>query len=68
MTKNRPARGSHAPGTFWYYNNWDFNVLGTISEKKTRTQDRLRLLSTHSEADWLIRWRSAPGRKNGFEV
>ena len=22
--------GSHAPGTFWYYNNWDFNVLGTI--------------------------------------
>lgn len=31
----RPARGSHAPGTFWYYNNWDFNVLGTIFEKKT---------------------------------
>lgn len=35
MKKNRPARGSHAPGTFWYYNNWDFNVLGTIFEKKT---------------------------------
>jgi CubicO group peptidase (beta-lactamase class C family) len=35
MTKNRPSRGSHAPGTFWYYNNWDFNVLGTIFEKKT---------------------------------
>ncbi len=35
MTRNRPARGSHAPGTFWYYNNWDFNVLGTIFEKKT---------------------------------
>ena len=35
MTKNRPTRGSHAPGTFWYYNNWDFNVLGTIFEKKT---------------------------------
>lgn len=30
---NRPARGSHAPGTFWYYNNWDFNVLGTILEQ-----------------------------------
>jgi CubicO group peptidase (beta-lactamase class C family) len=26
----RPVRGSHAPGTFWYYNNWDFNALGTI--------------------------------------
>jgi len=35
MAKNRPARGSHGPGTFWYYNNWDFNVLGTIFEKKT---------------------------------
>jgi len=35
MRANRPARGSHAPGTFWYYNNWDFNVVGTIFEKKT---------------------------------
>jgi CubicO group peptidase (beta-lactamase class C family) len=35
MTKNRPTRGSHEPGTFWYYNNWDFNVLGTIFEKET---------------------------------
>jgi CubicO group peptidase (beta-lactamase class C family) len=35
MKKNRPPRGSHAPGTFWYYNNWDFNALGTIFEKKT---------------------------------
>jgi CubicO group peptidase (beta-lactamase class C family) len=31
----RPARGSHAPGTFWVYNNWDFNALGTIFELKT---------------------------------
>jgi CubicO group peptidase (beta-lactamase class C family) len=30
----RPARGSHTPGTFWYYNNWDFNVLGTILERQ----------------------------------
>ena len=33
--KTRPARGSHSPGTFWFYNNWDFNVLGSIFEKKT---------------------------------
>jgi CubicO group peptidase (beta-lactamase class C family) len=26
MKAARPARGSHAPGTFWYYNNWDFNT------------------------------------------
>jgi CubicO group peptidase (beta-lactamase class C family) len=35
MQKSRPPRGSHLPGTFWYYNNWDFNVLGTIFEKRT---------------------------------
>jgi len=35
MAKLRPPRGSHAPGTFWYYNNWDFNVLGTIYEHAT---------------------------------
>jgi CubicO group peptidase (beta-lactamase class C family) len=35
MIEDRPARGSHAPGSYWYYNNWDFNVLGTIFEKKT---------------------------------
>lgn len=29
----RPARGNHAPGSFWYYNNWDFNALGTIYER-----------------------------------
>jgi len=32
---DRPARGSHAPGTFWYYNNWDFNALGTIYGQQT---------------------------------
>lgn len=35
MIKNRPERGSHEPGTFFYYNNWDFNALGTIFEQKT---------------------------------
>ena len=28
--RRRPERGSHAPGTFYYYNNWDFNLLGEI--------------------------------------
>lgn len=35
MAARRPARSSHPPGTFWYYNNWDFNVLGTILEHAT---------------------------------
>ena len=35
MRETKPARGSHPPGTFWYYNNWDFNVLGTVFERQT---------------------------------
>lgn len=32
MAAQRPARGSHPPGGFFYYNNWDFNVAGAIYE------------------------------------
>jgi CubicO group peptidase (beta-lactamase class C family) len=32
-TKGEPARGSQRPGSYFYYNNWDFNVLGAIFEK-----------------------------------
>jgi CubicO group peptidase (beta-lactamase class C family) len=32
---SRPERGSHEPGTFWYYNNWDFNTLGEIFRRRT---------------------------------
>jgi CubicO group peptidase (beta-lactamase class C family) len=35
MKAMRPARGSHPPGTFWYYNNWDFNALGEIYQRLT---------------------------------
>ncbi|MBW8814777.1 MAG: serine hydrolase [Caulobacterales bacterium] len=35
MKAARPARGSHPPGTFWYYNNWDFNALGEIYQRLT---------------------------------
>jgi CubicO group peptidase (beta-lactamase class C family) len=35
MIAERPARGSHAPDTFFYYNSWDFNALGTIFEQET---------------------------------
>jgi CubicO group peptidase (beta-lactamase class C family) len=37
MAAARPARHSHKPGTFWYYNNWDFNALGTIYERAVRS-------------------------------
>jgi CubicO group peptidase (beta-lactamase class C family) len=37
MIALRPERGSHPPGTYYYYNNWDFNTAGAIFEQKTGT-------------------------------
>ncbi|HVX44977.1 MAG TPA: serine hydrolase, partial [Mycobacteriales bacterium] len=33
--ENAPPRGSRSPGTHFLYNNWDFNVLGTIFAQQT---------------------------------
>ncbi len=38
MDAQRPARGSHAPGEHFYYNNWDFNVAGAVYERCTGTR------------------------------
>ncbi len=38
MKASHPEQHSHAPGTFWYYNNRDFNALGTIFEQETGTK------------------------------
>jgi CubicO group peptidase (beta-lactamase class C family) len=35
MEASRPERGIHRPGEAFYYNNWDFNVLGAILKDKT---------------------------------
>ncbi|MEW5918601.1 MAG: serine hydrolase, partial [Gemmatimonadota bacterium] len=34
--RERPPRGSRAPDTFFFYNNWDFNVLGVAYERLTK--------------------------------
>jgi CubicO group peptidase (beta-lactamase class C family) len=35
MSADRPDRGDHLPGTRWWYNNWDFNVAGTVFRQLT---------------------------------
>lgn len=35
IRQKRPERGSHAASTFWFYNTWDFNALGTIFRQQT---------------------------------
>ncbi|MDT8859908.1 beta-lactamase family protein [Alkalihalobacillus sp. MEB130] len=37
MRWNRPEREAHVPGTYFHYNNWDFNVLGTIFNQQTKS-------------------------------
>ena len=35
-TASAPPRGSQKHGTYYLYNNWDFNALGTVFERETR--------------------------------
>ena len=35
MLEGMPQRDEYKPGEHYYYNNWDFNVLGAILEKQT---------------------------------
>lgn len=46
MAASRPERGSHPPGTFWCYNNWDFNALGTVFDQETGEEDIYQAFKT----------------------
>ncbi len=46
MEASRPERGSHPPGSFWYYNNWDFNALGTIFDQETGEESIYKAFET----------------------
>lgn len=35
IKEGRPGRGQYTPGEHYFYNNWDFNVLGAVFEKET---------------------------------
>ncbi len=35
LDANAPSCGSQAPGSYFFYNNWDFNAAGTAFEKLT---------------------------------
>lgn len=35
MAANRPNRDTYKPDEHYFYNNWDFNILGAILENKT---------------------------------
>lgn len=58
MKDSRPRRGAHRPGEFFYYNNWDFNVLGTIFERRTGL----------SIGEAFERWIARPTGMTGFRA
>jgi hypothetical protein len=51
MKANRPERHSHAPGTFWYYNNWDFNAV--LAENRHSLREQLVSPSNPKESSVL---------------
>ena len=54
MREGKPQRGSHLPGTFWYYHNWDFCALGGIYERATQSslfEDFNRLIAQPLEME-----------------
>ena len=55
---NVPQRGQHEPGEHYYYNNFDFNVLGTILKIKTGM----------SYESCLYEWIARPLQMQDFQV
>lgn len=35
MIRHRPERNTYSPGEHFFYNNWDFNLLGALLEQET---------------------------------
>ena len=60
-----PKRGSVTPGTFWLYNNWDFNIAGYILERQTGKSIYQLIDSILASPLQMQDWRIAAQRKTG---
>jgi CubicO group peptidase (beta-lactamase class C family) len=60
-----PARGSVKPGSFWLYNNWDFNIAGYILEKKTNKNIYQLIDSLFAKPMHMQDWAMEAQRKTG---
>jgi CubicO group peptidase (beta-lactamase class C family) len=72
MLSGMPDRDSYRPGEHYYYNNWDFNVLGAILEEKTGKRiyelflDQIAIpLGMH---DYKGKYATVDGEEKGVEV
>jgi CubicO group peptidase (beta-lactamase class C family) len=60
-----PKRGSVTPGSFWLYNNWDFNIAGYILEQQTGKNIYELIDSILAKPLQMQDWRIEAQRKTG---
>ena len=60
-----PKRGSVNPGSFWLYNNWDFNIAGYILEQKTGKSIYELIDSVLAKPLHMQDWKKDAQRKTG---
>jgi CubicO group peptidase (beta-lactamase class C family) len=60
-----PGRGSVQPGSFWLYNNWDFNIAGYILEQQTGKNIYELIDSILAKPLCMQDWRKETQRKTG---
>ena len=60
-----PKRGSVKPGSFWLYNNWDFNIAGYILEQQTGKSIYELIDSMLAKPLQMQDWRMDAQRKTG---
>ena len=60
-----PKRGSVEPGSFWLYNNWDFNLAGYILEQQTSRTVYQLIDSILAKPLQLEDWNLKEQRKSG---
>ncbi|MEP7322732.1 MAG: serine hydrolase [Saprospiraceae bacterium] len=60
-----PKRGSVSPGSFWLYNNWDFNIAGYILEQQTGKNIYQLIESILAKPLQMQDWKIEAQRKTG---
>lgn len=60
-----PKRGSVKPGSFWLYNNWDFNIAGYILEQQTGKSVYQLIDSILAKPLHMQDWKMEAQRKTG---
>lgn len=60
-----PKRGSVKPGSFWLYNNWDFNIAGYILEQQTGKSIYELIDSILAKPLHMQDWKTEAQRKTG---